>query len=57
MTPTEFRLGGYSYLPGVYQYSAGVAALAGFEIVRVTFRNAPKDFARQRKSSRPPGAR
>jgi hypothetical protein len=41
MTPTEFRLGGYSYLPGVYQYSAGVAALAGFEIVRVTFRNAP----------------
>jgi len=38
---TEFRQGGYSYLPGVFQYSAGVAGLAGFEIVRVTFRNAP----------------
>jgi len=41
MTPTEFPLGGYSYLPGVFQYSAGVSALARFEIVRVTFRNAP----------------
>lgn len=41
MTPTEFRLGGYCYLPGVFQYSAGVAALPGFEIVRVTFRKAP----------------
>lgn len=42
MTPTEFRQGGYSYLPGVFQYSAGVAALRGYEIVRVTFRKAPR---------------
>jgi hypothetical protein len=41
MAATEFRPGGYRYLPGVFQYSAGVAALAGFEIARVTFRKAP----------------
>ncbi|MSP01939.1 MAG: hypothetical protein EXR07_12945 [Acetobacteraceae bacterium] len=29
--------GGYRYIPGVFQYSAGVAALDGFEIERVTF--------------------
>jgi len=29
--------GGYRYLPGVFQYSAGVAALDGFQIERVTF--------------------
>jgi hypothetical protein len=38
MKPTEFSPGGYRYLPGVFQYSAGVVALANFEIVRVTFR-------------------
>jgi hypothetical protein len=37
MTPTEFTPGGYCYLPGVFQYSAGVAALPGFCIERVTF--------------------
>jgi hypothetical protein len=41
MTAIEFRKGGSSYLPGVFQYSAGVAALPGFELVRVTFRKAP----------------
>ncbi len=29
--------GGYCYIPGVFQYSAGVAALRGYEIERVTF--------------------
>jgi len=29
--------GGYSYIPGVFQYSAGVAALPGFRIERVRF--------------------
>ncbi len=37
MTPTAFAPGGYCYLPGVFQYSAGVAALPGFCIERVTF--------------------
>jgi hypothetical protein len=30
----DFAAGGYRYLPGVFQYSAGVAALPGFEIER-----------------------
>lgn len=30
--------GGYRYVPGVFQYSGGVAAEAGFEIERVRFR-------------------
>lgn len=34
----DFAAGGYRYVPGVFQYSAGVAALAGHEIVRVKFR-------------------
>lgn len=33
-----FAPGGYRYLKGVFQYSAGVAAEAGFEIERVRFR-------------------
>jgi hypothetical protein len=37
MTSTEFIPGGYRYLPGVFQYSAGVAALPGFRIERVVF--------------------
>ncbi len=28
---------GYRYIPGVFQYSAGIAALDGFQIERVTF--------------------
>lgn len=39
MTETiEFSPGGYRFIPGVFQYSAGVAALPGFEIVRARFR-------------------
>jgi len=33
-----FAPGGYRYLPGVFQYSAGVAALDGFRIERARFR-------------------
>jgi hypothetical protein len=33
-----FAAGGYRYVKGVFQYSAGVAAEAGFEIERVRFR-------------------
>ncbi len=34
-----FAEGGYRYVKGVFQYSAGVAAEPGFEIERVRFRN------------------
>jgi hypothetical protein len=37
MTTKNFDAGGYRYIPGVFQYSAGAAALPGFEIVRVRF--------------------
>lgn len=33
-----FPAGGYRYIPAVFQYSGGVAAEPGFEIVRVQFR-------------------
>ena len=35
---SKFAPGGYSFLPSVFQYSAGVAALPGYEIQRVRFR-------------------
>jgi hypothetical protein len=35
----SFEAGGYRYVPGVFQYSAGVAASPGYEIVRVRFRD------------------
>ncbi len=38
MSTIDFTAGGYRYIPGVFQYSAGVAALPGHEIVRVRFR-------------------
>src|SRR5262245_23715242 len=38
MTTANFEPGGYRYIPGMFQYSGGVAALPGHEIVRVTFR-------------------
>jgi len=34
---TSFAPGGYCYIPGVFQYSGGVAALPGFQIERVRF--------------------
>lgn len=33
----DFAAGGYRYVPSVFQYSAGVAALPGYRIVRETF--------------------
>ncbi len=38
MNTIDSTAGGYRYIPGVFQYSAGVAALEGHEIVRVRFR-------------------
>jgi hypothetical protein len=38
MPAMDFTRGGYRYLPGVFQYSAGVAALDGFRIERLMFR-------------------
>jgi hypothetical protein len=37
MTTIDASGGGYSYIPGVFQYSAGVSALPGFRIERVRF--------------------
>jgi hypothetical protein len=45
MSTVDFALGGYRYLPGVFQYSGGVAALPGFEIKRVRFKT-PVPLAR-----------
>lgn len=42
MTPhdtTLFAPGGYRYVPGVFQYSAGVIAVQGFDLVRARFRD------------------
>jgi hypothetical protein len=36
--PATFEAGSYRYIPGVFQYSAGVAALPGYEIRRIRFR-------------------
>jgi len=33
----DFAPGGYRYIPGVFQYSGGVAALPGFRLERVRF--------------------
>lgn len=38
MTTVDFAVGGYRFIPAVFQYSGGVAAMPGFEIVRVQFR-------------------
>ena len=35
VTSIEFASGGYRFIPGVFQYSAGVAALPGFRIERI----------------------
>jgi hypothetical protein len=37
VTSIDYALGGYRFIPGVFQYSAGVAALPGFHIERVVF--------------------
>ncbi len=37
MQTTDFSAGGYRFINGVFQYSAGVAALPGYRITRVRF--------------------
>ena len=37
MTTIDVPGGGYRYIPGVFQYSAGVRALPGHRIERVEF--------------------
>ncbi len=37
MSSIDFLPGGYRFIPGVFQYSAGVAALAGFGMRRIQF--------------------
>jgi hypothetical protein len=39
MATAEFEAGGYRYIPAVFQYSGGVAALPGHAIRRVRFRD------------------
>ena len=34
----DFSAGGYRFIPGVFQYSGGVAASPGYEVQRVRFR-------------------
>lgn len=49
MTTIDFPAGGYAFVPGVFQYSAGVRALPGYRIDRVRFANPlpmAKGFAR-----------
>jgi len=42
----QFDAGGYRYLPSVFQYSAGVAALPGFQLEQVQFtKPVPLDLA------------
>jgi hypothetical protein len=43
--PADFEPGNYRYVPGVFQYSAGVAAAPGYEIRRVRLRE-PVSLAR-----------
>jgi hypothetical protein len=37
MAVQDFAAGSFRYIPGVFQYSAGVAALPGFQVIRVRF--------------------
>lgn len=39
MSTNVFEPGGYRFIKGPFQYSAGVAAMPGFRMVRVMFRN------------------
>ncbi len=38
MTTIDFQPGGYRFVPGVFQYSAGVAAMLGYGMRRIQFR-------------------
>ena len=53
MAALAFEPGGYRFVKGVFQYSAGVAAMPGHRIVRVQFRKpVPLDEGFQPRSSR-----
>ena len=39
MTSIDFAAGNYRYVPSVFQYSAGAAALPGYHVQRVMFRS------------------
>ena len=39
---SDFAPGNYRFIPAVFQYSAGAAALPGYEIERVRFDRMPK---------------
>jgi hypothetical protein len=52
MSSIDFLPGGYRFIPGVFQYSAGVAALAGFGMRRIQFQRPvllSEGFARAEK--------
>jgi hypothetical protein len=52
MSSIDFLPGGYRFIPGVFQYSAGVAALAGFAMRRIQFQRPvtlSEGFARAEK--------
>jgi hypothetical protein len=54
----DFAPGNYRYIPAVFQYSAGVAAQPGYEIVRVRFKSPvplEEGFARIEKTIRDAG--
>lgn len=39
MTTIDFQPGGYRFVPGVFKYSAGVAAMPGVGMRRIQFRH------------------
>ena len=39
---SDFAAGNYRFIPAVFQYSAGAAALPGYEVERVRFDRMPK---------------
>jgi len=52
MSSIDFLPGGYRFIPGVFQYSAGVAALTGFSMRRIQFQSPvplSEGFARAEK--------
>ena len=52
MSSVDFQAGGYRFIPGVFQYSAGVAALTGFSMRRIQFQSPvplSEGFARAEK--------
>jgi hypothetical protein len=57
MSTVNYAEGGYRFIPGVFQYSAGVAALSGFRLERITFKppGIPASSSTTRRTP-PPGS-